>query len=133
MIETESAAWIANSGDGTVTRLDRKTGDVLGTTKVGRNPRQLAFGNGFVWVTNNDDNTVTRLDPNTGRVVGSPIPVGQKPLGIAVRRRRRLGRQPRRPHDHPDRSLMDTTGFFQYPGTDAAAHREPARVPRGPR
>ena len=83
VIETESAAWIANSGDGTVTRLDRKTGEVLGTTKVGRNPRQLAFGNGFVWVTNNDDNTVTRLDPNTGRVVGSPIPVGQKPLGIA--------------------------------------------------
>ena len=83
VIETESAAWIANSGDGTVTRLNRKTGDVLGTTKVGRNPRQLAFGNGFVWVTNNADNTVTRLDPNTGRVVGSPIPVGQKPLGIA--------------------------------------------------
>ena len=53
------------------------------TTKVGLNPRQLAFGNGFVWVTNNGDNTVTRLDPNTGRVVGSPIPVGQKPLGIA--------------------------------------------------
>jgi YVTN family beta-propeller protein len=83
VIETEDAAWVANSGDGTVTRLDRKTGALLGTTKVGRNPRELAFGNGFVWVTNNDDNSVTRLDPTTGRVVGSPIPVGQKPLGIA--------------------------------------------------
>jgi YVTN family beta-propeller protein len=83
VIETAEAAWVANSGDGTVTRLNRKTGAVLGTTKVGRNPRQLAFGNGFVWVTNNDDNSVTRLDPTTGRVVGSPIAVGQKPLGIA--------------------------------------------------
>jgi serine/threonine-protein kinase len=83
VIETADAAWIANAGDGTVTRLDRKTGKELGTTKVGRDPRQLAFGNGFVWVTNNDDNSVTRLDPQTGRVVGSPIPVGQKPLGIA--------------------------------------------------
>ena len=55
----------------------------LGTTKVGRDPRQLAFGNGFVWVTNNDDNSVTRLDPQTGRVVGAPIPVGQRPLGVA--------------------------------------------------
>ena len=83
VIETADAAWIANSGDGTITRLDRKTGAVLGTTKVGRDPRQLAFGQGFVWVTNNDDNTVTRLDPQTGRVVGSPIPVGGRPLGIA--------------------------------------------------
>ena len=83
VIETAEAAWVANSGDGTVTRLDRKTGAVLGTTKVGTDPRQLAFGNGFVWVTNNDDNSVTRLDPTTGRVVGSPIAVGQKPLGIA--------------------------------------------------
>ena len=82
MIETAEAAWVANAGDGTVTRLDRKTGEVLGTTKVGRDPRQLTFGQGFVWVTNNDDNTVTRLDPKTGRIVGSPIPVGSKPLGI---------------------------------------------------
>ena len=36
-----------------------------------------------MWVTNNDDNSVTRLDPQTGRVVGAPIPVGQRPLGIA--------------------------------------------------
>ncbi len=84
VIETADAAWIANSGDGTVTRLDRKTGEEIGTTKVGRDPRQLAFGLGFVWVTNNDDNTVTRLDPATGRVVGSPIPVGGSPLGIAA-------------------------------------------------
>ena len=84
MIETAEAAWIANAGDGTVTRLDRKTGEELGTTKVGRDPRQLAFSQGFVWVTNNDDNTVTRLDPKTGRIVGNAIPVGSKPIGIAA-------------------------------------------------
>ena len=84
VIETAEAAWIANAGDGTVTRLDRKTGEELGTTKVGRDPRQLAFSQGFVWVTNNDDNTVTRLDPKTGRIVGNAIAVGSKPIGIAA-------------------------------------------------
>ena len=44
VIETADAAWIANAGDGTVTRLDRKTGEPLGDTiKVGRDPRQLAL------------------------------------------------------------------------------------------
>ena len=35
-------------------------------------------------MTNNDDNTVTRIDAETGRVIGAPIPVGEKPLGIAT-------------------------------------------------
>ena len=70
---------------GTVTRLDRRTGEPLGAPiRVGANPRQLAFGFGSVWVTNRDDNTVTRIDARTGRVVGSPIPVGAAPLGIAA-------------------------------------------------
>jgi serine/threonine-protein kinase len=84
VIETTEAAWVANAGDGTVTRLDRKTGAVIGTTKVGRDPRQLTFSQGFVWVTNNDDNTVTRLDPKTGRIVGNAIAVGSRPIGIAA-------------------------------------------------
>ena len=127
MIETAEAAWIANAGDGTVTRLDRKTGEELGTTKVGRDPRQLAFSQGFVWVTNNDDNTVTRLDPKTGRIVGSPIPVGSKPIGIAAGAGSIWVANHGDDTHHPDRAVtMDTTGFFQYPGSQAPPTRPPA-------
>ena len=52
--------------------------------KVGRDPRELTVGLGFVWVANNDDNSVTRIDPRTGKVVGTAIPVGKDPLGIAA-------------------------------------------------
>ena len=78
VIETGDAAWIVNAGDGTVTRLDRKTGKQLGTITVGQDPRQIALGFGSLWVTNNGDNTVTRIDERTGKVVGSAIPVGDR-------------------------------------------------------
>ena len=87
-----------------MTRLDRKTGKVLGTTTVGQDPRQLAFGYDSVWVTNNGDNTVTRLDPQTGQRRRLADPVGQKPLGIASGAGGDLGRQPRIRHRHPDRA-----------------------------
>ena len=38
MIETHDAAWIANAKDGTVTRLDRKTGKLLDTITGRRGP-----------------------------------------------------------------------------------------------
>ena len=84
-ILSDVAAQIANSGDDTVSRLDPQTGRPIGKPiKVGRNPREVTVGLGFVWVANNDDNSVTRIDPRTGRVVGTAIPVGKEPLGIAA-------------------------------------------------
>ncbi len=69
VIETASAAWIANSGDGTVTRLDRRTGEPSSAPiKVGREPaparRSATASSGS---RNNDDNSVTRLDQQTGQ------------------------------------------------------------------
>ena len=76
---------LANSGDDTVSRLDPDSGEPIGKPiKVGRDPRELTVGLGFVWVSNNDDNSVTRIDPGTGKVVGTAIPVGKQPLGIAA-------------------------------------------------
>ncbi len=37
-----------------------------------------------MWVTNHGDDSVTRIDERTGRIVGAPIPVGDRPLGIAT-------------------------------------------------
>ena len=84
VVEAEGSVWIANSGDGTVTRLDARTGKPIGEPiRVGDDPRELAFGAGSIWVANNDDNTVSRIDAKTGRVTGQPIPVGREPLGVA--------------------------------------------------
>jgi streptogramin lyase len=42
-------AWVASSRDGTVTRVDPETADLL-TVDVGGRPRAIAVGEGGVWV-----------------------------------------------------------------------------------
>ena len=75
----DGSAWVANSGDGSVTRLR----DGL-EIQVGGNPRDLAIADGTVWVANAADDTVTRIDAESAEVVGDPIEVGDDPIGIAV-------------------------------------------------
>jgi peptide/nickel transport system substrate-binding protein len=43
--------WVANSGDGTVTRVDPTTNKVIATITVGGSPQAIAFGDGRAWVT----------------------------------------------------------------------------------
>ncbi len=45
------SVWVANSGDGTVSRIDPTTSKVVATIPVGNNPRGIAVGDGKVWVT----------------------------------------------------------------------------------
>jgi YVTN family beta-propeller protein len=42
--------WVANSGDGTVMRIEPATAEVVGTINVGHRPHEIAVGEGFVWV-----------------------------------------------------------------------------------
>jgi YVTN family beta-propeller protein len=82
-LENDSA-WIANEGDGTVTRVDLATRRVRGAPiPVGKNPHAVATGDGDVWVANLGGGSVTRIDADTGRVVQT-IPVGRGPVDIAV-------------------------------------------------
>jgi YVTN family beta-propeller protein len=46
----EGAVWVANAGDGTVSRIEPRTGEVTRTIKVGGRPEGLAVGAGAVWV-----------------------------------------------------------------------------------
>jgi YVTN family beta-propeller protein len=80
-------AWVANEGDGTVTRVDQSKLRVRGRPiRVGKNPRAVAFGHGNVWVANYGGGTVTRIDATTGAVLQT-IPIGRGPLDIAVGQR----------------------------------------------
>jgi YVTN family beta-propeller protein len=67
-VVADGAVWVANAGQGTVSRIDPATNAVTGTTPVGRNPVRLAAGFGSVWVANKTSNTVSRLDVRTGRL-----------------------------------------------------------------
>ena len=43
--------WVANGGDGTVSRIDPETNKVVETIEIGHRPLGIAVGNGLVWVT----------------------------------------------------------------------------------
>jgi YVTN family beta-propeller protein len=45
-----NAVWVANRGDGTVSRIDPGTGRVVRTIKVGKGVDGVAAGEGAVWV-----------------------------------------------------------------------------------
>jgi peptide/nickel transport system substrate-binding protein len=75
--------WVANYLDGTVTRINQRTYQVVGDPiPVGGGPAAIAYGGGFVWVVDSNDSTISRIDPQTGR--SEPVQVGPDPEGIAV-------------------------------------------------
>jgi DNA-binding beta-propeller fold protein YncE len=89
MAASPGAVWVANTGDGTVSRIDARSGKPVGTPiEVGEDPGAVAVGAGSVWVANFGDGTVTRIDARAGRPVGEPIPVGRGPTDLAVGRGR---------------------------------------------
>jgi YVTN family beta-propeller protein len=47
----ERAVWVANAGDGTVSRIDPRTARVVATIQVGHRPQGVAVAGGAVWVT----------------------------------------------------------------------------------
>ena len=81
-----TSAWVANEGDGTLTRINLKTRRARGApVRVGKNPRAVATGGGSVWVANFGGSSVTRVDADSGRILQT-IPVGRGPIDIAVGR-----------------------------------------------
>lgn len=102
-------AWVANSGEGTVWKIDLGNNRVVGKVVVGdpaalegcesrnvhqtphgdfrvRNcdlPKAVAVSRGAVWAGKGDTKSLVRIDPTTDRVV-STIPVGVEPWYIAA-------------------------------------------------
>jgi YVTN family beta-propeller protein len=47
----EGALWVVNQLDGTVSRIDPESNEVVETISVGSEPQRVAAGEGRVWVT----------------------------------------------------------------------------------
>jgi YVTN family beta-propeller protein len=82
---TEDAVWVANQGDGTVSRIDPSTDAVVATIPVDASPVGISAGAGGVWVASGGDRapTVSRIDPTSNTVVAT-IPLSAAPSSIAA-------------------------------------------------
>jgi YVTN family beta-propeller protein len=79
----EGAVWVANRGDGTVSRVDPDTNEVTDTIEVGEGPREVAVDFGSVWVTTQEEGLLVRIDPATAEVVDS-VDLGGQPHGVTA-------------------------------------------------
>jgi DNA-binding beta-propeller fold protein YncE len=63
------SVWVANTDDGTVSRVDPDRREVIRTIGIGAPAVDLAIATDAVWVANGSDGTVSRIDPGTDAVV----------------------------------------------------------------
>jgi YVTN family beta-propeller protein len=73
--------WIANTLDGTVSRIPADRHQVF-AIDVGGAPHGLAFGAGSLWVADGDARSVAQIDPGTNKVQ-QRIDVGNAPSAVA--------------------------------------------------
>src|SRR5919204_1569848 len=59
------AIWVANKGDGSVSRIDPASDRVVASIQVGGQPWGLAFDGASIWVGNYERGSVARIDPAT--------------------------------------------------------------------
>ncbi|MDQ1487339.1 MAG: hypothetical protein QOJ62_3032, partial [Actinomycetota bacterium] len=76
------AAWVANTGADTVSKIDLKKHVVVQTTTVGNAPQALATSGTDLWVVNSGASSVSRVSLKTNQVVDT-VPVGNLPGAIA--------------------------------------------------
>lgn len=73
-----NSIWVANLGEGTVSRINPLTDQVTNTISVGTEPATPTFAEGTLWVPNSADGTVSRVDPGSNSVTDTII-VGASP------------------------------------------------------
>jgi peptide/nickel transport system substrate-binding protein len=78
-----ASIWVANSLDGTVSRLEPSTGQERTSIPVGDGPNALAAAAGSIWVANEFDGSVTEIDPSTNGVTPA-FPVGGSVASLAA-------------------------------------------------
>ena len=78
------AVWVTSEKDGTATRLDPETGEVVGSPhKLEEGVSGVAVGSKWTWVTNPRRGLLLRIDPFSGRIL-KRIPLPGEPGPIAL-------------------------------------------------
>jgi len=77
------AVWVTSEKDGTLTRLDPESGEVVLVRKLGIGISGVAIGSKWTWATNSRRGELLRLDPNTGKLLKT-IAVPGEPGPIAL-------------------------------------------------
>jgi DNA-binding beta-propeller fold protein YncE/predicted Ser/Thr protein kinase len=75
--------WVTSERDGTVTRLDPDSGEVIGKRDLGTGVAGVAVGGEWIWVTNPRRGELLRLDSGDGHVLQT-IDLGGAPGPIAL-------------------------------------------------
>lgn len=78
------AVWVINHDDGTLTRIDPKTNQVIANVLLPEEPHRVAYGEGLIWIGNWHHRSVSRVDPRINQVVGEPIRIGYHTGNIAA-------------------------------------------------
>lgn len=76
------AVWVANSGNGSITRLDFQSGKVE-TIELDYQPDEIAAGAGGIWVTSKLSSVLIRIDPKK-RIVTKTIRFANPPVDVAA-------------------------------------------------
>jgi DNA-binding beta-propeller fold protein YncE len=77
------AVWVAASRDGTLARVDPRTGDVT-TVEVGDNPDSVLVAFDSVWVSVTGENKIVRLSTTDQPEIVDEFEVGAEPEGLAA-------------------------------------------------
>jgi virginiamycin B lyase len=79
----QGAIWTLNQGDGSVSRIDPKTNQVVATIEAGIPGAggDISFGEGFVWVTAKNV-PLTKIDPVTNKIVVQFVGTGGDALRV---------------------------------------------------
>jgi YVTN family beta-propeller protein len=82
------AVWVTSEKDGTATRLDPGTGEVVGSPhKLGEGISGVAVGSKWTWVTNARRGLLLRIDPFSGRILKRILLPGEPgPLALGGQR-----------------------------------------------
>ncbi|MGH2750962.1 MAG: hypothetical protein ACRDK3_08840 [Actinomycetota bacterium] len=59
------SVWVANSGDGTLSRIDPDTNEVVDSVDIGGTPVEVAVAGGSVWVALDDEPRLVAVDAGT--------------------------------------------------------------------
>jgi YVTN family beta-propeller protein len=77
------AVWVTSEKDGTLTRLNPESGEVVLVRKLGVGISGVAIGSKWTWATNSRRGELLRLDPDTGKLLKT-IAVPGEPGPIAL-------------------------------------------------